>query len=213
MPVATKKRPVKEKPEHLKLLVDKLSTEVKELMGKKDNLEGQVVSAQKRLEMASKHDDVKLQQERNKGLVEIAHARSSLSQERRNIQVHMDALARREEMLQKREAQVKDTQYWLDKLQKERYEIYNKRKEAKEMMEEAQRHMGIISSHSEALKARSDALDGREIAVQDKENRWNDEIGSLEAKQKVLRDWEADIKALEADMNDKTNKEEENGKG
>jgi len=197
----------KDNPEHLNILVNKLKEEVKALEDKKENLQMQVFDASHRKEEAQKYDEDKIARERNKLIVEVNAMKSKVVSREEAVRRHEERLEEREMTVNKREQEIKDARDMFNKLEKERYEIYELRREAKRMTDEAKERMAEVVAWEETKQAELDNIAARRKAVEQLEKQWNDSIGKLEADIKKYNLDKADLEAREKALEGKLTKE------
>ncbi len=179
------------------LLKKKLDEEIKALSITKENLITSIHDLNVHREADKKVDEVMIQRDRNKAKKEIVDLKNSLQSQIKQVENQNASLKERETDVGKREEEVKDAKFWLDKLQTERVELYNLRKKSENMMTQAQEKMGEVNAFEESHQAKTDELVGREKVVENKEKNWNDRIGEVEVRERNLRDWESDLTARE----------------
>ena len=187
---------MKEDPKELEILIKMQKEQVAKLGIQEQNLITQIIQLKKQKEGESKQDDYKLAQERNKNREEFAELKNSLNSEREKIANQETMLANRIRNVEKREAEVRDAKFWLEKLRGERVALYNLRKDANKMMDEAKEKFNHVDGKLQDLKAREDDLKNKDIYYAEKDKWWNDLEGEILERKKKLDNDVANYEAL-----------------
>ncbi|KKL64773.1 hypothetical protein LCGC14_2161650 [marine sediment metagenome] len=183
--------------EYGQIVITRLEEDIKNLQSRKDGLDTQIQASQKRSEDGLNLEKSDLQKERNQLRKDFQQMKNELVAEQDSVERQLQQLNDREQSVVKREEQVKDANFWLEKLQKERYEIYELRARAKEIMDEAKTREAEVNEGLKNIDEQKGFLDNREIGIKKTELEWHDEMGKLTQESKDLKLWHSDLDARE----------------
>lgn len=190
------------------LLNKKLAKETEDLKIRRGNLETQIISLERQKESTQNIDNAKYQESRNRALQALANEKDAVSKERSEWHRRNERLNEQRQMMEKNEKTLGDVKTEMDRLQKERMEIYDLRKLANEMTRQAEEKFGEIEGFKESQEATKQDLESRIKVNEDKDKYYNDLIGEVEAREKAVKVREANCAALEMKYDKKEVKNE-----
>ena len=186
---------MKDEPQNLQLLVDKLNKDIDSKRIELSNLTTQALTLKRQDEDARKLSDAEYHTTRNAELEQVALETDKARAVKHDYERQRSLLEERESNVTKREKEVGDIKLRMDVLAKERSDIYQLKRNAEEVIKKAKESQGEIDGFNQSRQIFKGEMETREKAVKKQEKYYNDVIGQLEADKKTFEEEKKDLLA------------------